>query len=108
MPTPKQYATNAARQAAYRARRSSLGMMQSGPRSPSSPGLPRAGSGVYRRWDAMIGQACTLLDSVAAEMESYHEERSENWQESERGELFSERMESVEEAAEALRDIPSL
>jgi hypothetical protein len=37
-------------------------------------------------------------------MERYFEERSENWQESERGEAFLERIENLETACGAIQD----
>ena len=45
----------------------------------------------------MIRQACAQLETITVEMDSYYEERSESWKESERGENFSERLESMEE-----------
>lgn len=41
--------------------------------------------------------------TAAREMETYHAQRSEAWQDSQRGEAFTELMESVEEIAAALR-----
>jgi hypothetical protein len=96
MPTPRKYADNAQRQAAYRARRSwETGTVGTPPRRPG-----------YRRWDAMMGQARTLLETITAEMDSYYEQRTEGWQNSERGESFTERLESIEEIVTLLRDPP--
>ena len=87
---------NAERQAAYRARRAA--QKETTWTWPPKPG--------YRRWDAMIWQACTLLETVTAEMDDYYEERAERWKESERGEDFTERRESIEEVVTLLRDLP--
>lgn len=54
----------------------------------------------------MVGQAFTLLETITVEMEAYYEERTEGWQNSERGESFTERMESIEEVVTLLRDLP--
>ncbi len=96
MPTPRKYANNAERQAAYRAR---CALQRLTTRIPATPG--------YRRWEVMIGEARSLLERVTHEMERYYEERSERWQESERGEWFTETMESVDEIVTLILDLPS-
>ena len=53
----------------------------------------------------MVVQARTLLETITVEMDSYYEERTEVWQDSERGESFTERMESIEEIVTILRDL---
>ena len=55
----------------------------------------------------MREQALCLLEDVTREMETYHSQRSEAWRDSERAEAFIEMMESIADAAEALREIPS-
>ena len=55
----------------------------------------------------MRKQALSILEQVTCEMETYHDQRSEAWRDSHRGEAFTELTESVAEAAEALREIPS-
>lgn len=98
MPTPRQYATNADRQAAYRARARAL--------RASTPAFPTPRIGP-RHWDRVIAQAQGLLGQVAGEMATYEEERSETWQESERGERFMARVEALEEIIELLSDLSS-
>ena len=94
MPTPRKYGNNAERQAAYRARRASC---TDKTQAPVTPG--------YRRWEGMIRDSRCLLDSVNHEMESYYEERSERWQESDRGERLTEMMESIEEITTMMHDL---
>lgn len=53
----------------------------------------------------MLGQARSLLTNINSEMEIYWEDRSEEWQNSERGENFTERMESIMEIATLLQDL---
>jgi hypothetical protein len=55
----------------------------------------------------MREQALSLLEEVTREMGTYHSQRSAAWQDSERAETFIEMMESLADAAEALREIPS-
>jgi len=98
MPAVRKYANSAERQAAYRSRCKT--------RDEPLTGAPAAGS-VYRRWEAMRKHALSLLNQVACEMETYHYQRSEAWQDSRRGEAFTEMMESVADIAEALKEIPS-
>jgi hypothetical protein len=96
MPAPKKYANSAQRQAAYRSRCKER---------TEPPQTALATGAAYRRWEKMRKQALDLLNQVAAEMEIYHDQRSETWQESERAEEFNELMESISDTAEALADI---
>jgi len=98
MPTPRKYATNAERQASYRARGTAT----------ARSGLPPLGPSVAgpRRWAVLLGQAQGLLSGVAEEMATYWEERSEAWQNSERGEQLAERLEALEEILAVLCEIP--
>ena len=96
MPTPRKYASNAERQAEYRARRTTQRDTAGTP--PKSPG--------YRRWGIMIRQAGTPLETITVEMDVYYEDKSESWKDSERGENFAERLESIEEIVALIRDLP--
>lgn len=53
----------------------------------------------------MMKQSESLLESVACEMEDYYDERSEAWQSSERGDIFTEKKESIEEIVALLQDL---
>jgi len=94
MPTTRKYASAAERQAAYRRR---LAAQSQTKPIPSVPG--------QRRWRAMRSQCISILDAAAKEMEVYHDQRSDSWRDSERGEEFTEAMESMAEIAAALRDL---
>ena len=96
MPSMRQYATNAARQAAYRAR--STGQTPSSVPTPERPG--------YRRWKVLLGHLRELLSTIQAEMAVYRAERSEAWQDSERGELFTAQEEALEEIIDLLNNLP--
>jgi hypothetical protein len=54
------------------------------------------------RWRGAISQAICLLTGVVSEMEDYFAERSEEWQESSRGEDHQQRLETVQEIINAL------
>lgn len=97
MPTPCQYATPAARQAAYLAR-CRHAATATGFTVPGCPG--------YRRWVKLLAHIRTLLETIQDEMAAYREERSEAWQESERGELFREQEEAVEDIRALMDDFP--
>ncbi len=53
----------------------------------------------------MRKQSLSILEQITSEMEVYSDQRPESWQDSERGEAFTETMESVVDIADALRDI---
>jgi hypothetical protein len=57
------------------------------------------------RWRAAIEQAYTLLEQTANEMQNYHDDRSEQWQESERASELLERIEALEDFVAQLQDI---
>jgi hypothetical protein len=70
------------------------------PRLPAIATLPGS-----VRWLARLGQSEALLETAAAEMQEYYEDRTEAWQESERGAAFLERAEAVQEAANGIADL---
>ena len=54
---------------------------------------------------ALLHQARWALAAVCVEMESYAAARSENWQESERGEEFAERLAALQEVLAAVEEL---
>lgn len=96
MPTLRKYVNSAQRQAAYRSRCKVRG---------EPPQAAPATGAVYRRWDKMRKQAMSLLNQVVVEMETYHDQRSETWQDSQRVEACIELMESVAETVETLTEM---
>ncbi len=104
MPTPRQYATQAERQAAYRRRHAQSQEQEWADRG--IPPLPAVATlPGHRRWQALRQQAQLLLQTVEEEMEEYYDQRSESWQGSERGEAFLERLQALQEAHRALEEI---
>jgi hypothetical protein len=103
MPQPRKYATRAEQQAAYRQRRAfserELLATKGLPSLPAIPTLPG-----HARWRAMLSQAQRLLCAVAEEMQTYHDERSEAWQESANAEAFLAKLERLQETLSQLED----
>jgi len=106
MPQPKRHASAAARQASFRARREqsrqatlSAKGLPALPAIPSMPGWPR--------WNASFANAQEMITQTLGEMQDYYEDRSETWQESDRGEEHQEKIASVEAVVDALADLIS-
>lgn len=101
MPQPAKYKNQAARQAAYRARQEQAARdaaKQRGlPPLPALPAMPGTA-----RWNAALTLALRLVEEVGEQMQTYFDERSQTWQDSDRAQDFTTRQEDVEAAREAL------
>jgi hypothetical protein len=96
MPQPKQPRTNAQRQAAFRSRKlQELAALHASKGLPALPVIPTIPG--WRRWRQVLGQAEDALRNVHDEMQSYYDERSEDWQQSGNADEFTAKMEAVEE-----------
>jgi hypothetical protein len=104
VPQPRKYHSDAHRQAAYRLRRSKAGqtLLTTGHLAlqPKVSQIPAT-----RRWGQAVRQAQGLLELVEQEMQDYYGQRSESWQEAEKGEAFQERLDAVTEARESLDEL---
>ncbi len=101
MPTPKKYTNTAARVAAYRerqriARQNELAA-KGLPAAPPISTLPSAA-----RWNALQQSARASIETMRDEMETYHGERTESWQDGERGVAFQEKIDSINDLLETL------
>jgi hypothetical protein len=101
---PRHYPTNAARQHAYRVRRTEARRQELAPQGlpplpaiATMPGDPR--------WRAMVRQASRFLDTATEEMQAYYDRRSVAWQETERAEAFLERLQVLQEARSVLAEL---
>ena len=104
MPEPKLYASHAQRQAAYRRRCREATERQL--RDKGLPALPAVSTiPGATRWCQAITNATELLSMVAEEMESYFDDRSEAWQESDRADTFRERLDAICEARDMVADL---
>ena len=105
MPTPRQYSSQAEKQAAYRKRQAEARRQEQQakglPALPAVPTLPGD-----KRWRAMQEQACALLQTMAEEMQAYYDERSEQWQESDKGNAMQERIDALESLLTDLDALP--
>lgn len=99
MPTPRKHLSAAARQAAYRQRLKRAKETSKTNTWPTKPG--------YRRWEVMTKHSKDVLDIVLMEMQDYFDERSDAWLESERAEAFSDKMDTLTEAIDALEQYNS-
>lgn len=52
------------------------------------------------RWRALARQAQTILKTLKTEMEAYQDDRSDEWQESDKADAFQEAIDRVDEALE--------
>jgi hypothetical protein len=57
------------------------------------------------RWRRLLGEARGLIATVAQEMEAVYEQRSERWQESERGEAHLAHGEALRELLTCLEEL---
>jgi len=106
MPQPRKYETRALQQAAYRRRRAASDReMLAQKRLPPLPAIPTMPGNM--RWKAMIEQAHTLLSKAAIEMQHYHDDRAELWQDSTKAEDLLAKIEQVQETM-ALLSTPVL
>ena len=106
MPQPRKYANRAAQQAAYRARQENA--LQVTLALKGLPSLPviatRPG---WARWNASFRSAHEMIADTLGEMQDYFDDRSQSWQDGERGEEHQEKIASVEAVVDALSDLLS-
>lgn len=104
MPQPRKHDNPAHRQAAYRARTEQARASQL--RERGLPALPTVSTMPgTNRWKALFRHAETMLCTAQAEMQDYFDNRSEVWQESDRGAVHQERLVAVEALVEALSEL---
>jgi hypothetical protein len=99
MPQNRQARSNAERQAAFRRRRREAHAALEAAKG-LAPLPPIATIPGWRRWREVIEQVERSLREVHEQMQSYYDDRSEDWQSSDKAEEFTEKMQSVESLAE--------
>jgi len=103
MPQPRKYETRADQQAAYRQRRiASDRELLSKKGLPALPAIPTMPGNA--RWSAMIAQARLLLSEATVEMQSYHDDRSQEWQDGAKAEELLAKLEHLQETMDQLQD----
>jgi TRAP-type C4-dicarboxylate transport system substrate-binding protein len=104
MPTPKKHASHADRQRAYVQRQKTARLAELAAKNmPAAAPIPTMPS--MARWKALRDQAQAILQTLQDEMETYRDDRSEAWQEGEKGEAFQEIIDSVAAALESAEGI---
>jgi hypothetical protein len=104
MPTPRKYASPAQRQLAYRKRQEAARIADTCAKGiPSAAAIPTMPSSA--RWNALIEMAKSLLGAVEQEMGDYRDDRSEVWQEGEKGEAFQATLDLVTDALTSVEAI---
>jgi hypothetical protein len=106
MPPSRRYAANAAKQRAYRARQAhareeELRAKGLPPRAPL-PTIP-----TRARWEGLVEQARQMLALARDEMQTYSDDRSEAWHESDRAAAFLEYLDHLHAALDDLDGLPS-
>ena len=106
MPQPRKYANRAAQQAAYRARQENA--LQVTLALKGLPSLPViATMPGWARWNASFRSAHEMIADTLGEMQDYFDDRSQSWQDGERGEEHQEKIALVEAVVDALSDLLS-
>ena len=101
MPQMRTYSSNAERQEAYRERlKQERECRDDGLKLPDRSPLANIPS--EKRWRVLLDLALQNLKTVEDEMDDYDAERSGAWRESERGELFTDRMVALLEIVQTL------
>ena len=104
MPTPRKHANHAQRQRAYTQRQKAAQLAALAVKdTPAAAAIPTMPS--IARWRALARQSQEILKVLLCEMERYRDERSEQWQESEKADAFQEQMDRVAEALESTEGI---
>jgi ubiquinone biosynthesis protein UbiJ len=95
MPRPRKYATDAEKQAAYRARQGERIRAVIEGRRPAAPAIGNMPA--ERRWTVLREQARETLEQLRDEMQEYHDARSDEWREGERGQAMGDRLDGLEQ-----------
>lgn len=104
MPQHRKYDSPAARQAAYHKRTEQAKQEQLSAKGlPTVPAIPTIPG--YPRWRRAIEQTRFMLELVHTEMEDYAQERSEQWQETERADIFRQKIDDVEQIRELINEL---
>jgi hypothetical protein len=104
MPQPREYATGAARQAAYRKR--CAGELKRVLAFKALPQLPAISTMPgWPRWTASLSAVRELVERTVEEMQEYFDERSEEWQEGEKAPEFQERIDEVQAILDAMSEL---
>jgi hypothetical protein len=103
MATRRIHQSNAKRQAAYRRRlRQVQDTMLAAKGLPALPAVSNVAG--WARWNKAMRQITDLLEQTMSEMQTYYDDRSERWLESEAAEDFQQRIEELQEFIDQVPD----
>lgn len=103
MAQPRKHATNAERQAAYRARlRNTAEDPLALPAAAGPSSMPSSA-----RWRTALDKAARLMQTVSQEMQAYSDQRSERWHEGESAQCFHDCLDHVVDLQEQIDDLRS-
>jgi len=103
MAQPRKYENDAARQAACRKRRKQAqDALLSEKGLPALPGAQNIPG--WPRWRKGLKDIEALMSIIEAEMETYQGDRSERWQEAERGQEFQDKFDAFQSAHEQVTE----
>jgi hypothetical protein len=106
VPTPRKYTDDAARQKAYRERQAKARRAEQQAKGlPPAPPIPTIPS--RQRWDALLDQARLALEIVRDEMQAYHDDRSDAWQQSERAESMQDCITTLDRILDDVGSLPN-
>jgi hypothetical protein len=104
MPAPRKYENPVSKHAAYRKRQAEARRLELSRKGlPALPVIPTMPGN--SRWTKMLEEAGILFRTVLDERETYHDERSEAWQESDKAEVFVETTEAIRAIVEGIEDL---
>lgn len=105
MPQQRQYADNAAKQRAYRARQAQARRTELQAKGlPPAPPLPTLPS--RARWEALVAQARHALETTCDEIQTYSDGRSAAWQDSERAATMADQLQQLQALLDDLDALP--
>lgn len=105
MAQQRQHPDNAEKQRAYRARQADArrAELQARGLPPTAP-IPTLPS--RARWHALLAQARLSLETARDEMQAYHDDRSEAWQQGERAAALQDHLDALAQLLDDLDALP--
>ncbi len=96
MPQPRRHTDAAAKQRAYRERQAQARRAEQEAKGlPPAPPIPTMPS--HARWQALLNQARLVLETARDEMQTYYDDRSQQWQQSDRATAMQEQIDMLEQ-----------
>ena len=105
MPQQRLHPDNAEKQRAYRARQADARRDEQQAKGlPAAAPIPTLPS--RPRWHALVAQARLSLETARDEMQAYHDDRSEAWQQGERAAALQDHLDALAQLLDDLDALP--